>query len=103
MQRRQFISLLGGVVAAGPLAARAQQTERIKRIGVLMNPAADPESQADVAVFVQGLQRLGWVDGGNVRIDVRWGNGNPDIIGKHAAELVALTPQRRSTTLLVKS
>ena len=98
MQRRQFISLLGGVAAAGPLAARAQQTERTKRIGVLMNPAADDESQADVAVFVQGLQRLGWVDGGNVRIDIRWGNGNPDIIGKHAAELVALTPDVIFTT-----
>jgi putative tryptophan/tyrosine transport system substrate-binding protein len=99
MQRRQFISLLGGVVAAGPLAARAQQTERVKRIGVLMNPAADAsESEADIAVFVQGLQRLGWVDGGNVRIDVRWGNGNPDIIGKHAAELVALTPDVIFTT-----
>ena len=98
MRRREFITLLGGVAAARPLAARAQQTERIKRIGVLMNPAADDESQADVAVFVQGLQRLGWVDGGNVRIDIRWGNGNPDIIGKHAAELVALTPDVIFTT-----
>ena len=93
MQRRQFISLLGGAAVAWPLAARAQQPERIKRIGVLMNPAADAsESQADIAVFVQELQRLGWVDGGNARIDVRWGNGNPDIIGKHAAELAALSP-----------
>jgi putative ABC transport system substrate-binding protein len=98
MRRREFIAGIGGVVAAGPLAARAQQTERIKRIGLLMNPAADDESRADVAVFVQELQRLGWVDGGNVRIDVRWGDGNPAIIGKHAAELVALAPDIIFTT-----
>jgi ABC-type uncharacterized transport system substrate-binding protein len=98
MRRREFIAGVGGVVAAGPLAARAQQTERIKRVGVLMNPAADDESQAGVAVFVQGLQRLGWVNGGNARIDIRWGNGNPDTIGKHAAELVALTPDVIFTT-----
>jgi putative ABC transport system substrate-binding protein len=98
MRRREFIAGIGGVVAAGPLAARAQQTERIKRIGLLMNPAADDESRADVAVLVQELQRLGWVDGGNVRIDVRWGDGNPAIIGKHAAELVALAPDIIFTT-----
>jgi putative tryptophan/tyrosine transport system substrate-binding protein len=98
MRRREFIAGIGGVVAAGPLAARAQQTERIKRIGLLMNPAADDESRGDVAVFVQELQRLGWVDSGNVRIDVRWGDGNPAIIGKHAAELVALAPDIIFTT-----
>jgi putative tryptophan/tyrosine transport system substrate-binding protein len=96
--RRSFITILGGAAVAWPLAARAQQPERIRRIGVLMNPAIDPESQADLAVFVQGLQRLGWVDGGNVRIDVRWGDGNPAIIGKHAAELVALAPDIIFTT-----
>ena len=98
MQRRTFITLVGGAAAAWPLAARAQQPERIKRIGLLMNPAADDETQADVAVFVQELKRLGWVDGGNVRIDVRWGDGNPAIIGKHAAELVALAPDIIFTT-----
>ena len=98
MRRREFITVLGGAAVTWPLAARAQQPERIKHLSVLMNPADDPESQADVAVFVQGLQRLGWVDGGNVRIDVRWGDGNPAIIGKHAAELVALAPDIIFTT-----
>ena len=98
MKRRDFITLFGGAAATWPLAARAQQPERIKRIGVLMNPAEDSETQADVAVFLQALQRLGWVDGGNVRIDVRWGNGNPDEIRNHAAELVALAPDVIFTT-----
>jgi len=99
MHRRKFIGVLGGAAVAWPFAARAQQPERIKRIGVLMNPAAaDPESQADLAVFVQELRRLGWIDGGNSRIEVRWGDGNPDIIGKHAAELAALTPDIIFTT-----
>ena len=73
MKRREFITLLGGAAAAWPLAARAQQAERMRRIGVLMNSAADdPEAQARLAAFVQGLQQLGWTDGRNVRIDYRW-------------------------------
>jgi putative tryptophan/tyrosine transport system substrate-binding protein len=90
MERRAFISLLGGA-AAWPLAARAQQAERVRRIGVLMNVAADdPEGQARLTAFVQGLQQLGWTDGRNVRIDYRWGGGDADRIRRYAAELVAI-------------
>jgi hypothetical protein len=72
MRRREFITLLGGAAAAWPFAARAQQ-ERMRRIGVLMSTAADnSESKARLAAFLQRLQELGWVDGRNARIDVRW-------------------------------
>src|SRR6516164_9270605 len=92
MKRRAFITLLGGAAAAWPLAARAQG-ERMRRIGLLMNGAADdPEAQARLTAFVQGLQQLGWTDGHNVRIDYRWGRGDTDRFGKYAAELVALAP-----------
>jgi ABC-type uncharacterized transport system substrate-binding protein len=91
MRRREFITLLGGA-AAWPLAARAQQGERMRRIGVQMNLAADDqEGQARIAAFQQGLQELGWSVGRNVRIDYRWG-GSDDRIRKNAAELVALAP-----------
>jgi putative tryptophan/tyrosine transport system substrate-binding protein len=91
--RREFISLLGGAAVAWPLAARAQQPDRMRRIGVLNNPAADdPDSQARVAAFAQGLQELGWIDGRNVRIEYRWSVGDPDRIRRYAAELVALAP-----------
>jgi len=91
--RRKFLAtLLGGAAAAWPLAARAQG-ERMRRIGLLMNGAADdPEAQARLTAFVQGLQQLGWTDGHNVRIDYRWGRGDTDRFGKYAAELVALAP-----------
>ncbi len=93
MRRREFITLVGSSVAAWPLVARAQQSERIRRIGVLMASAADDsESQARIAGFLQGLQQLGWVDGRNVRIDTRWATTNPDDIRRHAAELAALGP-----------
>ena len=76
MKRREFITLLGGAAAAWPLAARAQQAERMRRIGVLMTVAADdPEAQARIAAFLQGLQQLGWTDGRNVRIDYPLGRG----------------------------
>jgi putative ABC transport system substrate-binding protein len=92
MNRRAFITLLGGA-AAWPLAARAQQPERMRRIGVLMPAAADDsEYQARMAAFLQGLQQLGWADGRNVRIDRRWGGGDADRTRKYAAELVALAP-----------
>ena len=92
MRRRTFIAALGGAVA-WPLMARAQQPERMRRIGVLMPLAADdPEAQGRIAAFVQGLQQLGWTDGGNVRIDTRWAPGNADDTRKHTAELVALAP-----------
>jgi ABC-type uncharacterized transport system substrate-binding protein len=92
MRRREFISLLGGA-AAWPLAARAQQPERMRRIGVLMHLASDdPEGQARIAVFLQGLQEWGWAVGRNVRIDYRWAVGDAERIRKYAEELVALTP-----------
>jgi putative tryptophan/tyrosine transport system substrate-binding protein len=92
MRRREFMTLLGGA-AAWPLAARAQQPEQMRRIGVLMNTAADnPEAQAGVAAFQQVLQQLGWSDGRNVRIDTRWGENDVDRDRKYAAELVALAP-----------
>jgi putative ABC transport system substrate-binding protein len=95
MKRREFITLVGGAAAAWPLAARAQQAERMRRIGVLIGAAVDaddPDVQANIAAFLQRLQQLGWTDGGNVRIDYRWGAGNADNIRKYAAELVALAP-----------
>jgi putative ABC transport system substrate-binding protein len=93
MQRRAFITLLGGA-AAWPLAARAQQRERMRRIGVLVSSLAadDPEWQARGNAFVQGLQERGWSDGRNVRVEYRWGLGDPDRQRKYAAELVALAP-----------
>ena len=91
MTRREFITLLGGA-AAWPLSARAQP-ERVKRIGVLVNLTADdPEARARIAAFRQGLQELGWTDGRNVRIDVRWAAANADRFRTYAAELVALAP-----------
>jgi len=92
MKRREFITLLGGAAAAWPLAARAQQTDRVRRIGVFMNSAADdPEGQARNTAFVQALQQLGWTDGRNARIDTRWGT-DAGSTRKYAAELVALAP-----------
>ena len=77
MKRREFITLLGGAAAAWPLAARAQQAERVRRIGVLMSVAATiRRSQARIAAFLQGLQEVGWTVGRNVRIDYRWAAGD---------------------------
>jgi putative ABC transport system substrate-binding protein len=82
-----------GAAAAWPLAARAQQPERMRRIGVLMNMAADdPTGQTRLLAFAQALAQAGWTDGRNVRIDIRWGAGDPERIRKYAAELVALAP-----------
>jgi ABC-type uncharacterized transport system substrate-binding protein len=93
MIRREFISLLGGAAVAWPLAARTQQGERPRRIGVLMNLAADdPQGQARIAAFVQGLAQLGWTEGRNVRIDYRWGPGDAERYRRYAAELVRLAP-----------
>jgi putative ABC transport system substrate-binding protein len=92
MKRREFITLLGGA-AAWPLTARAQQRERVRRIGVLMSQSADdPDALAWISAFAQGLQERGWSVGGNVRIDYRWGAGDLDRFRKYAAELVALAP-----------
>ena len=92
MKRREFITLLGGS-AAWPIAARGQQHERMRRIGVLMNLAAgDPMSQPYVAMLLRRLRELGWTDGQNVQIDYRWGAGDADRYHRYAAELVALAP-----------
>ena len=93
MKRREFITLLGGAAASWRLAARAQQPERMRRIGVLTNLVADdPEAQARVGAFLQGLQELGWAVGRNMRIEYRWGAGDADRTREYAAELVALAP-----------
>ena len=91
MNRRAFITLLGGA-AAWPLAARAQQGERVRRIGVLMVSADDPEGQARVTALKQGLQNLGWTDGRNIQIETRFGGADAGRIRVQAAELVALAP-----------
>jgi len=93
MKRREFITLLGGAAVVWPLAARAQQPERMRRVGILLSAAADDsEYPALVAAFLQRLAQLGWTDGRNLRIDTRWGAGDADNIRKHAAELAALAP-----------
>jgi putative tryptophan/tyrosine transport system substrate-binding protein len=92
MKRREFISLLGGVAAAWPLAARAQQTDRVRRIGLLMGVADDREGQARVTALKQGLQELGWTDGRNIQIETRFGGADAGRIRAYAAELVALAP-----------
>jgi putative tryptophan/tyrosine transport system substrate-binding protein len=91
MRRRDFFKLVAGVAVAWPLSAHAQQSER--RVGVLMSTAADePEGRARFAAFRDALQQLGWTDGRNVRIDIRWPASEPDNYRKYAAELVALRP-----------
>jgi putative ABC transport system substrate-binding protein len=93
MQRREFLSALGGAVAAWPLAARAQQAERMRRIGVLMGFAeSDRQGRAFVAAFRDELQKLGWVEGRNIRIDIRWAAGDTALMQRFAKELVALQP-----------
>ena len=93
-RRRHFITLLGGAAAAGPFAARAQQPERMRQIGVLMGwTESDPEARLERAAFVQELQKLGWLDGRNLRIDTRWANpADPESMHRFAKELVALQP-----------
>src|SRR5437870_2721244 len=94
MKRRELITLLGGAAAAWPRAAQAQQATGVRRIGVLMNTAADSsDQQAHVGVFLQALQELGWTEGRNVRIDVRWAAaGDPREINGHVADLAASAP-----------
>ena len=93
MRRRDFITVIAGWVAAWPLAARAQQGERMRRIGVLLSTAeGNPQRQAQLAALVQRLTELGWADGRNARLDVRWTAGSVDAARKCAAELVALAP-----------
>jgi putative tryptophan/tyrosine transport system substrate-binding protein len=92
MRRREFITLIGGTVTTWPLAARAQQPDRMRRIGAFAGIKDDAEGQARIAAFQQALQQLGWVDGRNMRIDYRWGGGDADNIRKQAADLAALAP-----------
>src|SRR5262245_15218754 len=92
MRRRDFITLFGTAVA-WPVAARAQQADRVRRVGVLMNLGSDDaEGQARNAAFLQGLQELGWTVGRNVRIEYRWGAGDAELFRRYASELVALAP-----------
>jgi putative ABC transport system substrate-binding protein len=94
LRRRELITLLGGAAATWPLAARAQQSDRIRRVGALMTLAADdPEGQARLRAFVQVLRQLGWINGRNVQIDTRWGEGDADRYRRYAAELVALASE----------
>ena len=96
IKRREFITLLGGAAAAWPLTARAQQGERMRRIGMLMtNVESDPVGQAYVEAFRGALRSLGWTDGGNARIDIRWAAGeasDPNRLRGYSAELVGLQP-----------
>src|SRR4029077_5143805 len=92
MRRREFISLVGGA-AAWPLTARAQQGERMRRVGLVLARAQDdPEAQAQLATFVQTLQSSGWTTGRNVQLDIRWGAADPELSPRYAAEIVALAP-----------
>ena len=92
MRRREFITLLGGLAAAWPLAARAQQVERVRRVGVLMVGTDDADSQGRVAAFRQGLQEVGWSEGRNLLITSRWSAGDNDSIRAAASNLVGLKP-----------
>ena len=93
MKRREFITLLGSAAAAWPLAARAQQGERMRRVGVLMPHTQDnPVGPPRIAALLQELQQLGWIVGRNVEIDVRWAGADAESLRKHAAELAALAP-----------
>ena len=92
--RREFITLLGGAAAAWPLGVHAQQSERVRRIGVLMSSDENNiEEQARVAAFLKEMQRLGWADGRNAQFDIRWGTADADRRRRPAAELVALAPE----------
>src|SRR6516162_10293919 len=94
LKRRELMILLGGAAVAWPLGSRAQQPARMRQIGVLMGwPESDPEAQSERRAFVQELQKLGWLDGRNLRIDTRWANpADPESMHRYAKELVALHP-----------
>jgi putative ABC transport system substrate-binding protein len=94
VKRREFITLLGSAATVWPLAARAEQRERMRRIGALMPYGAnDAQGQARNAAFLQGLLQSGWAVGRNLQIDYRWTTGGSDDIRRNAAELIALTPE----------
>jgi putative ABC transport system substrate-binding protein len=91
MRRREFITLLGGAVAAWPLSARAQQADGMPRLGMLMAGAAtESRMQESLTTFLQGLRKLGWIDGQNLQIEVRWSAGDANLMTAYAADLVGL-------------
>jgi putative tryptophan/tyrosine transport system substrate-binding protein len=92
MRRREFMTLLGGAAAVWPLAARAQQGERVRRIGVLMGFPNDAQGQARITVIRQELSKLGWAEGRNAHMDIRWAAGDPELTQTYATELVRLEP-----------
>jgi putative ABC transport system substrate-binding protein len=93
VRRREFIALFGSAAAGWPFAARAQQAERVRRVGVLMLTSSDePESQTNIAAFLQGLQEAGWAVGRNLRIDYRWSGNDRTRLNQHATELISLGP-----------
>src|SRR5436190_22682877 len=93
IERRKFLATLGGAAATWPLAVRAQQSERMRRLGVLMPYAADDlQGQTRLLAFAQALAQSGWIDGSNIRIDIRWGAGDPERIRRNPAELAAVAP-----------
>ena len=93
IRRRQFITLVGGAAATWPLTARAEQRERMRRIGVLLSvDGSDPEGKAQLSGFTQALTELGWIEGRNLRMEIRWGGGDVDRIRTFAKDLVALQP-----------
>ena len=94
MRRREFITIIGGAAVAWPLAARAQQPDRVRRIGVLTPfNEGDPEGRSRVSAFQEALREAGWVEGRNIRIDYRWAGGDSDRIRGYAAEIVGLAPE----------
>src|SRR6516164_1344452 len=92
MRRREFITVLGGAAAGWPLAARSQQPERMRRIGVLMNGAATEAARQWVAAFNEALRGLGWAEGQNIRVDIRWNAGDAQLARIYAAQLIGLMP-----------
>src|SRR5215472_7136497 len=93
MRRREFITILGGAAVGWPLAARAQKSSSVRRVGVLMSTASDdPLGRVWSAAFAQGLQQLGWEIGSNIRLDYRWGASDTERFRKYAAEIVGLSP-----------
>jgi putative ABC transport system substrate-binding protein len=99
MQRRQFVTLLGGAVAISPLATRARDAVRARRIGMLIGIGRDaPGAQLRYAAFLESLQQLGWTNGQNVQVEVRWSAGDVKLMHQYTAELIALTPDVMVTT-----
>ena len=92
MRRREFITLLGGAAAAWPLGAHAQQSERVRRIAVLNGTAATGQNPAAYTAFLRRLSELGWTDGRNVRIEVRWANSDPELMRSYGTELASHSP-----------